>query len=127
VTKIKKPLKQDFCNWPQDPLERAKLFWFNRQLVSCRQAVEWGMRSLQGSFGWLRIPMHSDNAHFRQLLHLVICQVHQLQKRLVGINQIKNVYERVWRESGLYDKFEQMVFGDTWRSYRIEKFYNLVL
>jgi hypothetical protein len=30
VTKIKKPLKQDFCNWPQDPLERAKLFCFNR-------------------------------------------------------------------------------------------------
>jgi hypothetical protein len=36
VTKIKKPLKQDFCNWLQDLLERAKLFWFNRQLVSCQ-------------------------------------------------------------------------------------------
>jgi hypothetical protein len=46
VTKIKKPLKQDFCNWPQDLLERAKLFWFNRYLVSCWQAAEWGMHSL---------------------------------------------------------------------------------
>jgi hypothetical protein len=127
ATKIKKPLKQDFSNWPQDPLERAELFRFNRQLVSCRQAAEWGMRSLQGSFGRLRIPMPSDDARFRQLLLLVICRMHQVRTRLVGINQIKNVYERAWRESGLYDKFEQMVFGDIQRSDRIGKFYNLVL
>jgi hypothetical protein len=127
ATKIKKPLKQDFCNWLQDPLERAKLFWFNRQLVSCRQAVEWGMCSLQGSFGWLHILMPSDDGHFYQLLLLVICEMHQLWTRLVGINQIKNVYERAWRESGLYDKFEQMVFGDIRQSDCIGKFYNLVL
>jgi hypothetical protein len=94
ATKIKKPLKQDFCNWPQDPLERAKLFWFNRYLVSYWQVAEWGMGSLQGSFGWLHILIPSDNAHFHQLLLLVICWMHQLQTRLVGMNQIKNVYER---------------------------------
>jgi hypothetical protein len=106
VTKIKKPLKQDFYNWPQDPLERAKLFWFNRHLVSCRQAAEWGMHSLQGSFGQLHIPIPSDDTYFCQLLLLVICRIHQLWIRLVGINQINNIYETAWRESGLYNKFE---------------------
>jgi hypothetical protein len=70
------------------------------------------MHRLQGSLRWLHIPMPSEDAHFRQLLLLVMYQIHQLRTRLVGINQIKNVYERAWRESGLYNKSEQMVFGD---------------
>jgi hypothetical protein len=125
--KIKKPLKQDFVQWPEDPRERAKLFRFNQQLVSSRQAAEWGMRSLQGSFGRLRIPLPSDDLHFRQLLLLVVCRLHQLRTRVVGVNQIKTVYERAWRESGLYDKFEEMVFKDIQRSDRIGKFYDLAL
>jgi hypothetical protein len=32
ATKIKKPLKQDFCDWPAAPVERARLLRFNQQL-----------------------------------------------------------------------------------------------
>jgi hypothetical protein len=30
---------------------------FDRELLSYRQTAEWGMRSLQGSFGRLRLPL----------------------------------------------------------------------
>jgi hypothetical protein len=126
ATKIMKPLKQDFGDWPADPLERARLFRFNQQLVSSRQAAQWGMRSLQGSFGRLRMPMPSDDHCFRQLLLNVVSRMHQVRTRLVGVNQIKTVYERAWRESGLYDKFEEMVFRDIQKSDRIGKYYDLV-
>lgn len=33
----------------------------NRELLSYRQTAEWGMRSLQGSFGRLRVPLEVNN------------------------------------------------------------------
>jgi hypothetical protein len=35
---------------------------FDRQLLSYRQTAEWGMRSLQGAFGRLRLPLNVDDA-----------------------------------------------------------------
>jgi hypothetical protein len=50
--KIKVPVKSG--QWlPSDADELTELLGFNCQLLSYRQTAEWGMHSLQGSFGWL--------------------------------------------------------------------------
>ena len=48
---------------------------------------------------------------------------------MVGISQIKNVYESNWREGsdGSYDEFCNMVFDDIWRKDRICKYYHIDL
>ena len=48
---------------PQNAEEHEQCLAFNRQLLSFRQAAEWGNRQLQGVFGRLRIPLdisHND-------------------------------------------------------------------
>lgn len=50
--RIRAPLKQG-QRLPADLAERNRIASFDRQLLSFRQAAEWGMRSLQGSFGRL--------------------------------------------------------------------------
>ena len=44
-------------NLPANLDELAHVLAFNRQLLSFRQSVEWGMRSLQGAFNRLRVPL----------------------------------------------------------------------
>lgn len=60
--RIRAPMKQG-QRLPADPQERSRVEQFDKQLLSFRQSAEWGMRSLQGSFGRLRVPLeinHSD-------------------------------------------------------------------
>ncbi|KAK9250754.1 hypothetical protein V1507DRAFT_445417 [Lipomyces tetrasporus] len=107
--KIKTPLKSNFTAWPEDPVESAILARTNKQLVSARQAAEWGMRSLQGSFE-------------------TCCRIHQLRVRLLGISEIRSKYEPIWNEAdeGVYSNFGNMLFGDIAKFDRISQFYNRV-
>jgi hypothetical protein len=77
---------------------------FYEQLVSARQAAEWGMQCLQGAFGRLKVPMPADDPQFRQLLLLPCVRLHNVRARIVGINQIRTVYEGIWTAAapGLY-------------------------
>ena len=38
---------------------------FDNQLLSCRQAAEWGMRTIQGSFGRLQMPLPINDTKWR--------------------------------------------------------------
>ncbi|KAE9096748.1 hypothetical protein PF005_g7777 [Phytophthora fragariae] len=77
--------------------EYRELMNFNTQLVSARQAAEWGMRAFQGSFGRLKLPLPAnDHAHRHKVL-MTCLRLHQVRTRCVGINQIKTVYEKIWR------------------------------
>jgi hypothetical protein len=100
---------------------------FDRQLLSYRQSVEWGMRTLQGSFGRLRVPMNiNDNQGRRDLLE--ICgRLHNLRVRCVGVNQILNVYVPTWQtEDGeLWAGFETMLFRDIQRQDRVSRFHGV--
>ncbi|EGZ24867.1 hypothetical protein PHYSODRAFT_296798 [Phytophthora sojae] len=40
----------------------------NSELVSARQAAEWGMRSLQGSFARLKMPLPADDDEYRSIV-----------------------------------------------------------
>lgn len=84
---------------PQDPYEQEQFLQFNRQLLSYRQTAEWGNRMLQGSFGRLRVPLDINKMESRQELLELCCRLNIVRARVVGINQIRNVYMPVWKTS----------------------------
>lgn len=61
-----------------------------------RQAVEWGMRAIQGSFGRLHTKLPSDKIKRYEILTLV-WRLHNFRVRTVGVNQINTVYYANWK------------------------------
>lgn len=95
-------------------------------LTSARQAAEWGMRALQGSFGRLRLPLDPNDHAGRTRLLRVCVRIHQLRCRAVGINQLQNVFVRAWKDNDKhYDDFEKLFFKDIMDNDRISRYYNL--
>jgi hypothetical protein len=128
--KIRTPPKKGFVDHSHhhDPRAAMLKVKFYEQLVSARQAAEWGMQCLQGSFGRLKMPMPADDAQFRQLLIMLCARLHNARARIVGINQIRTVYEGIWTEAGpgVYKDFKNLMFSDIRRNDRIRRFYNFV-
>jgi hypothetical protein len=110
---------------PTDPTEFARLKVLNEQVVSARQAAEWGMRSLQGSFSRLKLPLlASDHKSRADIIHLAV-RLHQLRCRSVGINQTARVYQGVEDEFHLLGRsFHKMLFPDIQKRCRISRYYN---
>ena len=96
---------------PESPTAFSWLKVFNNQLVSAWKAAEWGMRSLQGSFARLKLPMPANNHAFQaEVLELAV-RVHQLRCQLVGRNQTQTVYQSVKDKfQVLSHSFHQMLF-----------------
>jgi hypothetical protein len=65
--------------------------------VSLRQAAEWGMRSLQGTFTRLKSHMTSERA-MRERIVLCCVLLHNFRTELVGLNQIQAVFDKEYRE-----------------------------
>ncbi|KAG8728805.1 hypothetical protein FRC11_010158 [Ceratobasidium sp. 423] len=62
------------------------------EVTSARQAVEWGMRAIQGCFSRLYVPMDVNQSEKRGTLIETCLRLHNVRTRLVGINQITSVY-----------------------------------
>jgi DDE superfamily endonuclease len=124
--RIRAPLKAGE-RLPSDPHEREQRLRFDRQLLSYRQSVEWGMRALQGSFGRLRVPMDINDSQGRSDILEICTRLHNLRVRCVGINQILNVYVPTWQtEDGeLWAGFETMLFRDIRRQDRVSRFHGI--
>ena len=60
--------------------------------TSLRQASEWGMRGLQGSFPRFKKRLPS-NSRLRRLVIESIVLIHNFRTELVGCNQIKTVFD----------------------------------
>jgi hypothetical protein len=60
-------------------------------IVRARQAVEWGMHSLQSVFARLGIPLPYDPPYTQSLLKLVL-HLFNLRVRRLQLNQIRSVY-----------------------------------
>lgn len=124
--RIKAPMKSGTC-LPADPTERANIMAFNRQLLSFRQTAEWGMRTLQGSFGRLRIPLDINQSSRQVDILETVARIYQLCTCLVGINQIRNVYMPAWKETEedreIWDNFEHILFQDQIKSDRVARFH----
>jgi DDE superfamily endonuclease len=64
----------------------------NAEATSMRQSAEWGMRALQSSFPRLKDRFIFEKRGERRLILKMILLLYNIRSRLVGINQIKNVY-----------------------------------
>lgn len=111
---------------PADPLERAHAEKFDRELLGFRQSAEWGMRSLQGSFGRLRVPLEINHSDRRGDLLEICVRLQNLRTDLVGINQLRSVYMPIWKaneQEEIWDHFENMLFGDQRKKDRVSQFH----
>ncbi|KZW01164.1 hypothetical protein EXIGLDRAFT_738600 [Exidia glandulosa HHB12029] len=122
--RIQAPLKKDAI-LPNDPVEREHLERFHRQLLSYRQTAEWGMRTMQGSFGRLRLPLPVTDLQRRQGLLETCVRLFNLRARVVGISQILNTYVPLWKDDDeqLWTAFEEMLFPEIIRRDRVSKFH----
>ena len=123
--KILVPLKAG-QSLPLDDEQREHTLRLSRSVLSYRQTAEWGMRELQGSFGRLRIPLAAEDLDQRANLIEVCFQLHNLRTRLVGINQIKNVYVPIWCEGSgerVWEGFERILFADQQKHDRVSTFH----
>lgn len=93
---------------PVDGAERRLVLTRSRALLSYRQMAEWGMQQLQGSFGHLSHPFNINNRDQRSNILEACFRLHNFKARLVGINQIRNVYSQTieWPWGG----FEAVLF-----------------
>ncbi|GLE03372.1 hypothetical protein PINS_up012262 [Pythium insidiosum] len=111
--------------------ELQELMRFNSELVSARQAAEWGMRAFQGSFARLKMPLPADDHEYRYRILEICARLHQLRTVRVGINQIRNVYERIWRDEDanalVYEQFRTMLFREITSNDRIARYYRIHL
>lgn len=77
--------------------------------TSLRQASEWGMRGLQGTFPRCKKRLPSDNVQRRRVLDCIVF-IHNFRTHLIGRNQICSVfdpeYERIINLDG-YDRIRQ--------------------
>lgn len=72
-------------------LERNNVVSLHKSMTSVRQASEWGNRGLKGPFARLYFPQDMDRKK-RALVLSVICRLHNLRVRVVGLNQTRTVF-----------------------------------
>jgi len=100
---------------------------FNQELLSYRQTAEWGMRTIQGSFGRLRIPLDINNNAKRGNLIETCLRLHNLRAVKVGINQIRTVYLQHWQQTDedveVWMGFADMLFSDQVKKDRVSRFH----
>ena len=127
---IRVPLKSG-KRIPGSPDEVQAIMDFNRQLLSYRQTAEWGNRSLQGSFGRLRIPLEVKHTDKRADLLEICLRLHNLQCRRVSYNQISNVYMPQWHvgweADEVWSNFESILFSDQRKLDRVSLFHTVAV
>ncbi|OAV97037.1 hypothetical protein PTTG_06430 [Puccinia triticina 1-1 BBBD Race 1] len=109
-SRILAPAKRGDC-LPSTPRSYTRLKLLNKQVVSARQAAEWGMNSLQGSFARLKLPLPASDHWFRADVLQVVCRLHQLCCWMVKLNQTQTVYNSVWDKLHVVSReFHKMLF-----------------
>jgi len=91
------PLPLDPAEREEALLRRARLVAVHELYVSLRQAAEWGMRALQGTFSRLKTKLTSDKRTRRDIL-LAIVLLHNFRTECVGLNQIATVFNREYEQ-----------------------------
>lgn len=103
---------------------------FFQEVVSFRQAAEWGMRAIQGSFGRLRLPLDVDDAPGRLVLLETVFRMYQVRVRMVGINQLKSVYSPIWTATDedlkVWKHLDELFFPEIRKMDRVKKFHLIV-
>ena len=63
-----------------------------RAATSMRQSAEWGMRGVQASFPQLKDTLPYEEYGERKMILTCLLLMYNCRARLVGINQIRNIY-----------------------------------
>jgi DDE superfamily endonuclease len=96
------------------PNLRPYLLKISNVYTSLRQASEWGMRSLQGTFPRCKKRLPSNAAKRKKVIQSIVL-IHNFRTELVGLNQIKTVfdpeYERYINVRG-YDRIKRYYFNE---------------
>lgn len=79
------------------PILRDILIDLHNRYTSLRQASEWGMRALQGSFSRLKSRLTSNKV-IRYHIILSIVLLHNYRTELVGLNQIATVFDHHYEQ-----------------------------
>ena len=107
--------------------EIEERFAYDRKLLYYRQTAEWGMQSIQGSFGRLHLPLQINNKEECADLLEICFHLHNLRTQQVGYNEIQKVYMPEWRKTlddkEIWTSFESMVFGDQCRKDHVSRFH----
>jgi len=75
--------------------------------ISLRQASEWGMRALQGTFARLKTRLTS-NRELRKTIITSIVLLHNYRTEFVGLNQIATVFNRHYEGSINLDGYDRI-------------------
>jgi len=121
---------KDGTHLPLNRLECKRLLQEDRQLLSYRQTAEWGMRTIQGTFGHLRIPLQIAYHEIQGDLLETCARLFNLRARDVGINQIQSVYMPNWREDEpeeLWMTFESTLFSTQRKNDQVGHFHMIVV
>lgn len=93
---------------------RAEMIHRSNIYVSLRQASEWGMRALQGSFPRFKSRLPSNSAKREKVIRTIVL-VHNFRTHLIGRNQIKTVFDPEYERSVAiegHDKIYQYYFQE---------------
>ena len=77
--------------------------------ISLRQAAEWGMKALQGTFTRIKARLPSDGQIRKRIIGCVIF-LHNFRTELMGINQITTVFNKEYQQLiqvGKYDRISR--------------------
>jgi DDE superfamily endonuclease len=73
-----------------------------QEATSLRQAAEWGMRAIQGSFPRLKDRIHYETNGERKVFLQLLPLLYNYRTNLVGLNQIANTYVPLWAVDSRY-------------------------
>ena len=83
----------DYANETNDPAAQIR----NAIVTKHRQPAEWGMRTIQGGFGRLKVKVSADSVK-RARLFIIVWHLHNFRTRTVGLNQTATVYKNLWAQ-----------------------------
>lgn len=83
----------------------------------------------KGSFGRLRLPLDITNNDGRVALLEICCRLNNVRATCVGVSQIRNVYEPLWRgeDDELWFGFERLLFTDIQRRDRVARYHHVAI
>jgi hypothetical protein len=85
----------------------AYLLPLHERYISLRQASEWGMRALQGTFSRLKSRLTSDAEKRRKIIFSVIL-LHNFRTEIVGLNQIATVFNPHYEQYINLDTYDRI-------------------
>ena len=86
---------------------RDRLLKLSNVYTSLRQASEWGMRGLQGSFPRCKKRLPTNNLQRRKILESIIF-VHNFRTEVVGYSQIQTVFDPEYERSITLEGYDRI-------------------